>query len=95
MAATEKRSVRANVHGRVQGVGFRYSTQQQARRLGLTGWVKNERDGTVTVVAEGPKAAVDEMVRWLHDGPGFASVAAVEVSDYDYEGKYPSFSVKP
>lgn len=95
MTSTEKRSVRVNVQGRVQGVGFRYSTQQQARRLGVNGWVKNERDGTVTVVAEGPKAAVDEMVRWLQEGPGFANVANVSVTDYAYEGKYSSFGVKP
>ena len=92
---SDKRSVRANVQGRVQGVGFRYSTQQQARRLGVNGWVRNERDGTVTVVAEGPKAAVDGMVRWLHEGPGFAKVAGVEVRDYRYEGKYSSFTVQP
>lgn len=91
----ERRAVKANVKGRVQGVGFRYSTQRQARRLGVNGWVRNERDGTVTVVAEGPKPAVDEMIRWLHEGPGFASVADVTVNEYPYEAKYSSFTVEP
>jgi acylphosphatase len=91
----EKRAIKANVKGRVQGVGFRYSTQRQARRLGVNGWVRNERDGTVTVVAEGPKPAVDEMIRWLHEGPGFANVADVTVNEYPYEAKYSSFTVEP
>lgn len=91
----EKRSVKANVKGRVQGVGFRYSTQRQAKRLGVYGWVRNERDGSVTVVAEGPKAAVDEMVRWLHEGPGFANVADVDLQEHSYEGRYSSFTVQP
>ena len=91
----EKRSIRASIQGRVQGVGFRYSTRQQARRLGVGGWVKNERDGTVTVVVEGPTAAVEEMVRWLNEGPGFAKVSKVEVTDYPYEGRYSSFTVQP
>lgn len=82
----ERRSIRAHVTGRVQGVGFRYSTQQQARRLGVTGWVRNERDGSVTVVAEGPKAAVDSMIEWLHQGPSFARVADVSVREQKSEG---------
>lgn len=90
----EKRSVKVNVKGRVQGVGFRYSTQRQANRLGVAGWVRNERDGSVTVVAEGPKAAVDEMVRWLQEGPGFAKVADMDLREYPYEGRYSSFTVE-
>jgi acylphosphatase len=91
----EKRSVKVNVTGRVQGVGFRYSTQRQAQRLGVKGWVRNERDGSVTVVIEGPKAAVDEMVSWLHEGPGFANVADLNLQEYPYEGRYSSFTVQP
>lgn len=90
----EKRSVKINVKGRVQGVGFRYSTQRQAERLGVKGWVRNERDGTVTVVAEGPKPAVDAMVRWLQEGPGFAKVADMDLREYPYEGRYSSFTVE-
>lgn len=90
----EKRSVKVNVKGRVQGVGFRYSTQRQANRLGVAGWARNERDGSVTVVAEGPKAAVDEMVRWLQEGPGFAKVADMDLREYPYEGRYSSFTVE-
>jgi acylphosphatase len=91
----EKRSVKVNVTGRVQGVGFRYSTQRQAQRLGVKGWVRNERNGSVTVVIEGPKAAVDEMVSWLHEGPGFANVADLNLQEYPYEGRYSSFTVQP
>jgi len=92
---SEQRSVKAKVKGRVQGVGFRYSTQRQAQRLGVRGWVRNERDGSVTVVAEGPKAAVDAMVDWLKEGPGYAKVADMDLHEYPYEGRYSSFTVEP
>ena len=92
---SEKRSVKVNVTGRVQGVGFRYSTQRKAQSLGVNGWVRNERDGSVTVVAEGPKSAVDSLVQWLQDGPGFANVANLNLTDYDYDGRYRSFTVEP
>ena len=57
--------------GRVQGVGFRYQAQQAASVLGLTGWVKNEPDGTVSGEAEGPEACVNEFLRALEAVPRF------------------------
>jgi acylphosphatase len=63
--------VRAHVvlSGQVQGVGFRYATADEARRLGLAGWVRNLEDGRVEGVFEGPRPAVEEMVRWCREGP--------------------------
>lgn len=67
------------VHGQVQGVGYRWSCVQQAERLGLAGWVRNEPDGTVEVWAEGADEAVDALLAWCRQGPGWASVDEVEV----------------
>ena len=77
------RTVRVVVSGRVQGVWFRGWTIETARGLGLDGWVRNRRDGTVEAVFAGAAGAVDDMVRACRDGPPFARVAAVEVSSHD------------
>jgi acylphosphatase len=74
---------RYRVSGRVQGVFFRASTQNEARRLGLTGWVRNTRSGEVEVVACGAEDAVAALERWLWDGPPSARVEAVERSAVD------------
>ncbi|MEX0349101.1 MAG: acylphosphatase [Paracoccaceae bacterium] len=77
MTATKTAIVR--VTGRVQGVWFRGWTRQQAQRLELGGWVRNEADGSVTACLSGPAARVDEMVARLHEGPRAARVDAVAV----------------
>jgi acylphosphatase len=69
------------IHGRVQGVGFRYGLQREAERLGVSGWVRNRPDGTVEAAAHGPPEAVAELIRWAHVGPRLAQVARVEVTD--------------
>lgn len=71
-------SVRLIVRGRVQGVGFRYATVEQGRRLGLAGWARNLPDGGVEVVAAGAAAAVERLVAWCRQGPPSARVATVE-----------------
>ena len=68
----------ATVRGQVQGVNFRASTQAQARRLGLTGWVRNRPDGSVEVVAEGPREALETLLAFLHSGPPGAMVSQVQ-----------------
>ncbi len=72
-------AVRATVTGRVQGVSFRYYTQQRARELGVTGWVRNEPDGSVALHAEGDQEAVDALVKWCRTGPALARVRDVAV----------------
>ena len=67
----------ATVRGRVQGVGYRYFALREARRLGVDGWVANESDGSVRVVAEGPRTALDALVERLAEGPPAGWVDAV------------------
>lgn len=68
------------VSGRVQGVGFRWFTQREARGLGVAGWVRNEPDGSVRLVAEGPQEALETLVARLHDGPSGAEVTSVQTA---------------
>lgn len=69
------------VHGRVQGVFFRDSCRRRAERSRVTGWVRNEPDGSVGALFEGPREAVEAMVAWCHEGPPRAGVVRVEVSE--------------
>lgn len=64
--------------GSVQGVGFRWSAQGEAERLGVVGRVRNRTDGAVEIVAQGERAAMDEFAAWLERGPRFARVADVD-----------------
>ncbi|MGB3240847.1 MAG: acylphosphatase [Geitlerinemataceae cyanobacterium] len=80
------KSVRVCISGRVQGVGYRYWTKQEARRLGLSGWVRNRSDDRVEAVFEGDAATVDEMIRSCRQGPPTAIVGDVTVEDRVHEG---------
>ncbi|HKF83468.1 MAG TPA: DNA polymerase ligase N-terminal domain-containing protein [Solirubrobacterales bacterium] len=90
---SEKAAVRAVVRGRVQGVGFRDATVGEARRRGALGWVQNAEDGAVLVHAEGPAAAVDELVEFLREGPPAARVEEVEIERTKPEG-HEQFAVR-
>lgn len=67
------------IHGRVQGVFFRESMSRQARQLGVTGWVRNCRDGTVEAMVQGSPEAVGQIVAWSRIGPEMARVERIEV----------------
>lgn len=71
--------VALRITGRVQGVWYRASTVSEAERLGLRGWVRNRRDGSVAAEVQGPRAAVEALIAWCRDGPPAAQVAAVAV----------------
>lgn len=82
------------VHGRVQGVGFRWATRSRALELGLVGYAKNYPDGRVLVIAEGPAAACADLLAWL-EGPDAPGSVATVVSDLgDARGGYEGFARK-
>lgn len=83
----------ARVKGLVQGVGFRYSALNRARSLRLSGWVRNEADGSVTARFEGPEADCRNFIQWLEHGPSMASVSSVDLKEMNYEGDIGSFRV--
>ena len=86
--------IQLTVKGRVQGVYFRASTVQQARHLGLTGWVMNRRDGSVEVVAEGRSDRLEELVAWCRQGPPGARVDEVDMQRRDFCGEFAEFRMR-
>ena len=81
------------ITGLVQGVFFRREITDQARRLGISGWVKNLQDGRVEALVEGEKARLDELIRFCHVGPRGAIVRRVEVEWSDYSGEFRGFKI--
>ncbi len=84
----------ARITGRVQGVGFRNFTQTRARRLGVTGWVRNEDDGSVRLEAEGPAEALEDLAEAIHRGPRMARVDDVTVEWGDPADDFETFRVR-
>jgi acylphosphatase len=83
------------VRGRVQGVYFRASAQREAKRLGLTGWIKNRDDGGVEIVAEGEEDQVKDLLVWAQHGPSTARVEEVDTRWRSYTGEYSEFKIVP
>jgi len=81
------------VTGRVQGVGFRFYMERKARDLGVTGWVRNRRDGALEAVVQGSSGAVEAMIAWARRGPPSAIVADVRVTDAT--GDFATFEARP
>jgi len=75
----QRRTVRVRIEGRVQGVGFRYFVERAAAELGLTGFVRNRRDGAVEALLSGSRTAVDDMLERCRRGPSAARVTAVSI----------------
>jgi acylphosphatase len=84
---SERTRAHVFVSGTVQGVFFRATTRDEARRRGVDGWVRNLEDGRVEAVFEGPPAAVEEMVAFCHEGSDAASVEDVDVTEADPQGE--------
>lgn len=83
------------VHGRVQGVGFRYSTQHEAQRLGLTGYARNMDDGSVEVVACGDSQKVEQLIAWLKaGGPRSARVERVLTEPHHPGSEWKNFGIR-
>lgn len=81
-----------SVRGRVQGVGFRAGARREARRLGVSGWARNEADATVTVRAQGAPEAVAALERWCRRGPAAGEVGGVDASDVAVDASLTGFT---
>ena len=84
---------RLMITGRVQGVGFRYSMERKARGLGVTGWVRNRRDGGVEAMVQGTHEAVAAITEWARHGPPGAIVT--DLRESEGSGDYTSFDTRP
>ena len=83
----------AIITGRVQGVFFRVETKHAAEGFGVTGWVRNQMDGSVEAVIEGEETHVKAMLAWCREGPPRARVSNVDVTWQEYTGKFEIFEV--
>ncbi|ABW31318.1 acylphosphatase [Acaryochloris marina] len=84
--------LKAVISGKVQGVGYRYSTRAKAQSLGLVGWVRNLPDGRVEAMAEGERTQVDKLIEWFKQGPPAAEVSKVDV-DEESLGEFRAFEI--
>jgi len=82
------------IHGKVQGVGYRFFATRVARRLGLKGAIENMRDGTVEAMVEGEKKAIDDWLEELKEGPRYAEVTQIEQETKEFTGRLGDFDVK-
>jgi acylphosphatase len=86
--------IRAVVHGVVQGVGFRYHTRQVAQQLGVKGFVRNQPDGTVEIVAVGTRDQLKALLDWANQGPASARVTQVETEPYSDSAHFDGFTTE-
>jgi acylphosphatase len=83
------------VNGRVQGVGYRVSLQDEASRHGVTGWVRNRRDGTVEALLQGSPAAVQAVIAWARRGPAGARVDSISDIAVEADAAHARFALRP
>lgn len=91
----ERARLALRIEGTVQGVSFRASARAEAQRLGLTGWVRNEDDGSVSAEAQGEPAPLQAFVAWCHKGPSAANVTAVRSEPRPLRDDESGFDVEP
>ncbi len=89
-------NIRAQVlfFGRVQGVFFRDNARGKAQEMGVTGWVRNLRDGSVEAVMEGPRDDVEKLIEWCRSSQPYARVTEAKVSWEDYTGEFSDFFIR-
>ncbi|MFX1509579.1 MAG: acylphosphatase [Promethearchaeota archaeon] len=87
------RAIRAFIHGRVQGVFFRVYTRDKAHKLNLVGWVRNNRNGTVECQVQGPDAAIEKFIQFLHHGSPSARVDNVSITNVEFDPNLHDFKI--
>lgn len=87
------RSVKVNVYGKVQGVGFRYSALQKANEMGVRGFVKNRTDGSVYMEVEAEPELLEQFLLWCQKGPSWSRVDKIMVNDIPFNN-YRNFCIK-
>ena len=92
-ASMANKRVQLMIRGRVTGVFFRAAAQREAKRLGVTGWVKNRNDASIEMLAEGEEDAIKEIVSWAQHGPSAARVENVDVRWRGYTGEFSDFRI--
>jgi len=90
----ERQRVRILVSGRVQGVGFRYSTVYEANRLSLDGWVRNRRDGRVEILAEGRSEDIEALLSWCKNSPPGSRVTSVQHTEEPADPPLVGFEIR-
>ena len=89
-----KKRIHVFVSGRVQGVAYRWVTEDVAHQLGILGWIRNLADGRVEVVAEAEEKTLLEFIEFLKQGPRHARVQNLEINWVEYEGTFKSFEIR-
>ena len=90
----EKARAHVFVSGIVQGVFFRRTCQKEAKKMGITGWVNNLKDGRVEAIFEGEKDKLEKMIKWAKGGPILAAVDGLEINWEDYQGEFNKFEIR-
>lgn len=89
-----KKRVNLKIYGRVQGVFYRDSARRKARKLNITGWIRNESDGTVTAMAEGEEQDLKKFIEWCYNGPILAKVEKIESAWERANGEFNKFNIE-
>lgn len=89
-----KKAVHLFISGKVQGVFYRATAVEVARKLGLAGWVRNLPDGRVEAVAQGDEEQIEEFIRWCRNGPPAARVEDIEVEPWLYDPSLRDFEIR-
>jgi len=90
----KKRCVQLIIMGRVQGVGYRFAAQQVAKQYQLQGWVKNQPNGDVEIIAEGEQQQIDQFTDWAKNGPKYADVHRVAIKHLTESGEFTQFNIR-
>jgi acylphosphatase len=88
------KAFKVNISGRVQGVRFRASARDEAKRMGVSGWVRNLTDGSVEVFIQGQEEKLNSLLSWCYEGPPGASVTGVEYAERPIDPSINTFSIR-